>query len=89
MQILYLLTKEINLTYADFNNMNFFEILTILQTYDEHMKEQRKNEEQENKRIEKQMGSMQNKYNYNDMQKQMNNSNNNFKMPNFNMPKFN
>lgn len=68
--------------------MNFFEILNIIQIYDEHMKEERKQQDKENKRIEKQMSSMQNQYKYNDMQRQMSN-NNNFSMPNFNMPKLN
>ena len=88
MQIIYILTKEMNLSYSDFNNMNFFEILNIIQIYDEHMKEERKQQEKENKKIEKQMSSMQNQYKYNDMQRQMqnNNFNNNFNMPN--MPKF-
>lgn len=88
MQIIYILTKELNLSYNDFNTMNFFEIINIIQIYDEHMKEERKQQEKENKRIEKQMSSMQNQYKFNDMQRQMSN-NNNFSMPNFNMPKLN
>ena len=60
-----------NLSYSDFNNMNLFEILNIIQIYDEHMKEERKQQEKENKKIEKQMSSMQNQYKYNDMQRQM------------------
>ena len=31
-----------NLSYNDFNTMNFFEILNIIQIYDEHMKERAK-----------------------------------------------
>ena len=91
MQILYVLTKEINLSYNDFNNMNFFEILTILQTYEEHMKEQQKHDKKENERMERQMSDMQNKYNFNDIKQQMNNHSDFSKMsmPNFNMPKLN
>ena len=90
MQIIYLLTKELNLAYSDFNNMNFFEILTILQVYEEHMKEQRKHDEKEQKKMEKHMSDMQSKYNYNDLKKQTSSNYNppTYNPPTFNMPKF-
>ena len=53
------------MSYADFNAMNFFEIINIIQVYDENMKEQQKHQEKENAKMEKQMSQMQNKFNYN------------------------
>ena len=79
-----------NISYDDMNNMPFFEILKLLEVYEEHMKEQQKANEKENARIENQMSSMQKNYNVNNITKQFNNQNNlsgmqNFKVPNFNM----
>ncbi len=89
MNITYVLTKEMNISYTDMNNMNFFEILMILDIYTKNMKEQQKQNEVENKRMEKQMSSMQSKYDYSKLQKQMSGNNNMGSMPNFNnMPKF-
>ena len=90
MHILYILSKEMNISYDDMNNMPFFEILKLLEVYEEHMKEQQKANEKENARIENQMSSMQKNYNVNNITKQFNNQNNlsgmqNFKVPNFNM----
>ena len=87
MHILYVLSKEMNLSYSDMNQMSFFEILTILEVYKENMDEQKKQQDKENKKMEKQMSSMQNKYNYNDMQKQMNS--NNYKPPTYTPPNIN
>ena len=42
MHILYVLSKEMNLSYSDMNQMSFFEILTILEVYKENMDEQKK-----------------------------------------------
>ena len=95
MNITYVLTKEMNISYTDINNMHFFEILMLLDIYTKNMKEQQKQNEMENKRMEKQMSSMQNKYDYSKLQKQMSGNNNNFgnmsniNMPKFDMPKFN
>lgn len=90
MHILYILSKEMNISYDDMNNMPFFEILKLLEVYEEHMKEQQKANEKENARIENQMSSMQKNYNVNNITKQINNQNSlsgmqNFKVPNFNM----
>lgn len=90
MHILYILSKEMNISYDDMNNMPFFEILKLLEVYEEHMKEQQKANEKENARIENQMNSMQKNYNVNNITKQINNQNSlsgmqNFKVPNFNM----
>lgn len=90
MHILYILSKEMNISYDDMNKMPFFEILKLLEVYEEHMKEQQKANEKENARIENQMSSMQKNYNVNNISKQINNQNNlsgmqNFKVPNFNM----
>lgn len=90
MHILYILSKEMNISYDDMNNMPFFEILMLLEVYEEHMKEQQKANEKENTRIENQMSSMQKNYNVNNITKQINNQNSlsgiqNFKAPNFNM----
>ena len=79
-----------NISYDDMNKMPFFEILKLLEVYEEHMKEQQKANEKENARIENQMSSMQKNYNVNNISKQINNQNNlsgmqNFKVPNFNM----
>ncbi len=79
-----------NISYDDMNNMPFFEILKLLEVYEEHMKEQQKANEKENARIENQMSSMQKNYNVNNITKQFNNQNSlsgmqNFKVPNFNM----
>ena len=79
-----------NISYDDMNNMPFFEILKLLEVYEEHMKEQQKANEKENARIENQMSSMQKNYNVNNITKQINNQNSlsgmqNFKVPNFNM----
>jgi glutamyl-tRNA reductase len=89
MSIIYCLTKELNLSYSDFNNMNFFEILNILEVYEENMKEQHKQQEKEESLMKKQMNQMQNNYKFNDLQKQY--SNNNYQppsMPKFDIPKF-
>ena len=90
MHILYILSKEMNISYDDMNKMPFFEILKLLEVYEEHMKEQQKANEKENARIENQMSSMQKNYNDNNISKQINNQNSlsgmqNFKVPNFNM----
>ncbi len=90
MHILYILSKEMNISYDDMNKMPFFEILKLLEVYEEHMKEQQKANEKENARIENQMSSMQKNYNVNNISKQINNQNSlsgmqNFKVPNFNM----
>ena len=87
---MYILSKEMNISYDDMNNMPFFEILKLLEVYEEHMKEQQKANEKENARIENQMSSMQKNYNVNNITKQINNQNSlsgmqNFKVPNFNM----
>lgn len=79
-----------NISYEDMNNMPFFEILKLLEVYEENMKEQQKANEKENAKIENQMSSMQKNYNINNITNQFNNSNNisgmqNFKVPNFNM----
>ena len=79
-----------NISYDDMNKMPFFEILKLLEVYEEHMKEQQKANEKENARIENQMSSMQKNYNVNNISKQINNQNSlsgmqNFKVPNFNM----
>ena len=64
-----------NISYGDMNNMPFFEILMLLEVYEEHMKEQQKANEKENTRIENQMSSMQKNYNVNNITKQINNQN--------------
>lgn len=64
-----------NISYDDMNNMPFFEILMLLEVYEEHMKEQQKANEKENTRIENQMSSMQKNYNVNNITKQINNQN--------------
>ena len=71
------------------NQMSFFEILTILEVYKENMEEQKKQNDKENKKMERQMSSIQNKYNYNDMQRQMNSNNNSYKPPSFTPPNIN
>jgi hypothetical protein len=73
MHILYILSKEMNISYDDMNKMPFFEILKLLEVYEEHMKEQQKANEKENARIENQMSSMQKNYNVNNISKQINN----------------
>ncbi len=62
-----------NISYDDMNKMPFFEILKLLEVYEEHMKEQQKANEKENARIENQMSSMQKNYNVNNISKQINN----------------
>lgn len=89
MHILYILSKEMNFSYNDMNQMQFFEILNILDVYKENMEEQKKQNDKENKKMEKQMSSMQNKYNYNDIQKQMNQNMSNYKTPSFTTPNIN
>jgi len=76
MHILYILSKEMNISYEDMNNMPFFEILKLLEVYEENMKEQQKANEKENAKIENQMSSMQKNYNINNITNQFNNSNN-------------
>ena len=71
------------------NQMQFFEILNILDVYKENMEEQKKQNDKENKKMEKQMSSMQNKYNYNDIQKQMHQNMSNYKAPSFTTPNIN
>lgn len=87
MNILYVLSKELNISYENMNNMPFFEILTVLDVYQENVKEENKRNEQENARMNKQMSSMQQQYNYNNIAKQQQQQYNNITMPNFNMPK--
>ena len=53
-----------NISYDDMNKMPFFEILKLLEVYEEHMKEQQKANEKENARIENQMSSMQKNYSH-------------------------
>ena len=53
MHILYVLSKEMNLSYSDMNQMSFFEILTILEVYKENMEEQKKQNDKENKKMER------------------------------------
>ena len=95
MHLYYSLSKEMNFSYNDINNMPFFEILDIIDVFKEEMKEQQEQNELQNKQMNSQMADMKRQYNYNDMMKQHNNSmqnynnmTNNFK-PNFNIPKFN
>lgn len=93
MHIIYVLSKEMNLSFQDVKDMAFFEILTILDVYKENMEQQEKQNNEESQRMEKQMTNMQSRYNMNDFKNQMNNPSsitNNFtppSMPNFNMPK--
>lgn len=85
MHILYVLSKEMNLSFADMKDMSFFEILMILDVYKENMEEQKKQNDKENARIERQMSDMQSQYkSQQNMQQQMPKYN----PPNFTMPKF-
>lgn len=83
MNIVYVLSKELNITYKDMNDMPFFEILTILDVYKTNMEEQRKQQESENDSMEQRMTEMQNKYNMNDFAKNMPK----YETPSFNFPK--
>lgn len=85
MHIIYVLAKEINLSYADMNNMPFYEIIKILEVYKENMEEQKKQHDRENGKMERQMSQMQSQYRPENMSKNMPNAGN-FKMPSFNMP---
>lgn len=95
MHIVYVLSKEMNLSYHDIKEMSFFEILDILDVYKENMEEQEKQNKEENQRMEKQMTNMQSRYNMNDFKNQMNNPSSitnsyqppNIQTPNFNIPK--
>lgn len=90
MNIIYVFSKEMNISYKDLNDMPFFEILNIIEVYQENVKEQNKQHEMENKRMESQMSDIKNQYNYNDMMRQQQQMSNNLgQMPNFNMPNFN
>ena len=42
MHIVYVLSKEMNLSFQDIKEMSFFEILDILDVYKENMEEQEK-----------------------------------------------
>ena len=78
-----------NISYEDMNNMAFFEILKLLEVYEENMKEQQKANEKENAKIENQMSSMQKNYNMNNITNQFNKQNSMSGMPNFKTPNFN
>ena len=67
MHIVYVLSKEMNLSFQDIKEMSFFEILDILDVYKENMEEQEKQNKEENQRMEKQMNNMQSRYNMNDL----------------------
>ena len=85
--ILYILSKELNISYADMNEMPFFEILKLLEVYQENMKEQEKRNKKENAKIDQQMGQMQRNFNFDNINKQFNQSSN-FSNGNFNIPDF-
>lgn len=95
MHIVYVLSKEMNLSFQDIKEMSFFEILDILDVYKENMEEQEKQNKEENQRMEKQMTNMQSRYNMNDFKNQMSNPSgltnsyqpSNIPTPNFNIPK--
>ena len=80
---MYIMSKELNMSYADFNNMPFFEILKILDVYKENMEEQRKQQDEENDLMESRMSNMQQQFNMNNIQQQMPK----FEQPTFNLPK--
>lgn len=86
---MYVLSKELNVSYEDMNNMPFFEILRLLEVYQENMKAQEKQNKKENEKMERQMGQMQKNYDFNNISRQINQNNSlstpNYKMPNFNM----
>lgn len=83
MHIVYVMSKEMNLSFADIKDMAFFEILRILEVYQENMEEQRKQNEKENGKYESQMSNMQSKFNMNNIQQQIPK----YSAPTFNMPK--
>lgn len=83
MHIIYVLAKEINLSYADMNNMPFYEIIKIIEVYKENMEEQKKQHDRENGKMERQMSSLQSQYKPENMTRNMSS---NFKPPTFNMP---
>lgn len=98
MHIVYVLSKEMNLSFSDVKDMSFFEILDILDVYKENMEQQEKQNNEESQRMEKQMTNMQSRYNMNDFKNQMSNPSSitnsytppsipNIPTPNFNMPK--
>lgn len=92
MHIVYVLSKEMNLSFQDIKEMSFFEILDILDVYKENMEEQEKQNKEENQRMEKQMTNMQSRYNMNDFKNQMSNPlgiTNNYQPPNIPTPNFN
>lgn len=80
--IMYVMSKELNMSYADFNSMPFFEILLILETYKNNMEEQKKQQDEENDIMEQRMNNMQSQFNMNNMQNQMPK----FEQPSFNLP---
>lgn len=59
---MYVLSKELNMSYQDMNEMPFFEILKILELYKEQVEEQNKQNKEDNKRLDRQMNSMQRNY---------------------------
>lgn len=79
---MYVMSKELNMSYADFNSMPFFEILLILETYKNNMEEQKKQQDEENDIMEQRMNNMQSQFNMNNMQNQMPK----FEQPSFNLP---
>lgn len=80
---MYILSKELNLSYQDFNSMPFFEILTILEVYKNNMEEQRKQQDDEQNIMDQRMSQMQSQFNMNNIQNQMPK----FEQPSFNLPK--
>lgn len=79
---MYVMSKELNMSYNDFNSMPFFEILMILEVYKENMEEQKKQQDEETDLMESRMSNMQSQFNMNNIQQQMPK----FEQPTFNLP---